>query len=250
MRQLSIYGTWGASAYYEGPDGIPRIVTSAGPLQTWQVATTPAPHWVAESTTTTIPKSIQDQGFFPIVSSDFLQPGSAIIWAVGRPVRARPLTLTLYAFSPTPVDGSLPLLYSGAAGVWSHPGSDANVTPLVANGRVYVAAYKTVTIFGPNGSAPAAAPAQSEAEAPPAPGVKRVTGVLTTNSGTTLTLVSRTGERAVVDAGPALQRHMASPLVLGQPYTVLATRSADDELLIASSILRAKPMQEAWPADR
>jgi hypothetical protein len=154
MKQLSIYGCWCGPSYYRGPDGIPRVVTAAGPLQTWQVGSAPAPHWVAESTTT-MPASIQDQGFFTVVTSNGSEAGSAIIWAVGRPVSSSPLTLTLYAFAATPVDGTLPLLYSGAAGVWSHRGSNANVVPVVANGLVYVAGYKTVTIFGPNGAAAA-----------------------------------------------------------------------------------------------
>jgi hypothetical protein len=154
MKQLSIYGCWCGPSYYRGADGIPRVVTTAGPLQTWQVSTSPAPHWVAESTTN-LPASIQSQGFFTVVTSNDSEAGSAIIWAVGRPVSSNPLTLTLYAFAATPVDGTLPLLYSGAAGVWSHPGSNANVVPVVANGLAYVAAYKTVTIFGPNGTAAA-----------------------------------------------------------------------------------------------
>ena len=50
-------GCWCGASYYRGHDGIGRVVTTAGALQTWQVGTTPAPHWVAESTTSTIPAS-------------------------------------------------------------------------------------------------------------------------------------------------------------------------------------------------
>jgi hypothetical protein len=144
------------AAYYRGSDGIGRIVTTAGSLQTWQVALTPAPHLVAQSATT-VPASEQDPGFFTVVSSNERASGSAIVWAVGRPTSTPP-TLTLYAFSATPANGTLQLLYSAPAGQWPHLGGNANVVPLVANGRVYVGAYKTLTIFGLNGTAPPAAP--------------------------------------------------------------------------------------------
>ena len=215
------------------------MVTAAGSLQTWQVSTSPAPHWVAESTTTTIPGSVQDPGFFTVVSSNERKAGTAIIWAVGRPTSTS--GLTLYAFSATPVDGSLPLLYSAPAGQWPNLGGNANIVPLVANGLVYVGAYKTLTIFGPNGTAPAAAAALAEAQAALAPGIRRLTGMLVANSGAQLTLVTRTGEKLAVDASAALGQGRAAQLVVGQPYTVLATLRVEDGALSASSVMRAKP---------
>lgn len=38
-------------------------------------------------------------------------------------------------------------IFQSNAGTWSN-GSRAYLSPLVANGRVYVPAYKTVTVFG------------------------------------------------------------------------------------------------------
>ena len=37
---------------------------------------------------------------------------------------------------------------------------------------------------------------------------------------------------------------------VGQPYTVLATLRVEDSVLSASSVMRAKPGKDAWPADR
>ena len=247
MKQLGA-GCWCGPAYYGGHDGIGRVVTAAGSLQTWQVSTSPAPHWVAESTTTTIPTSVQDPGFFTVVSSNERTAGTAIIWAVGRPTTTT--GLMLYAFSATPVNGSLPLLYSAPAGPWPSLNANANVVPLVANGRVYVAAYQTVTIFGPNGRAPAAAAPLNVTQRDPLPDTRRVTGTLVASSGAALTLVTRTGEKLVLDASMALQRQQAAPLILGRPYTVLATVRAEDGVLMASSVARAKTAKEAWPADR
>jgi hypothetical protein len=247
LQQLGS-GCWCGPSYYRGHDGIGRVVTAAGSLQTWQVSTSPTPHWVAESTTTTIPTSVQDPGFFTVVSSDERKAGTAIIWAVGRPTSAA--GLMLYAFSATPVNGSLPLLYSAPAGQWPNLGGNANVVPLVANGLVYVGAYQTVTIFGPNGTAPASAAALSAAQAAPPSDMRRLTGTLVVSSGAELTLVTRTGDKVEIDASLALQRRRSAQLVVGQPYTVLATVRIGDGGLVASSVMRAKPGKSAWPADQ
>jgi hypothetical protein len=247
LQQLGS-GCWCGPSYYRGHDGIGRVVTAAGSLQTWQVITSPAPHWVAESTTTTIPTSVQDPGFFTVVSSDERKPGTAIIWAVGRPTSNA--GLMLYAFSATPVNGSLPLLYSAPAGQWPNLGGNANVVPLVANGLVYVGAYQTVTIFGPGGMAPGAAASTSQAQAAPSPDMRRLTGTLIASSASELTLVTRTGEKVAVDASVALQRQRATQLIVGQAYTVLAGVRVEDGALVASSVMRAKPGKDAWPADR
>ena len=55
--------------------------------------------------------------------------------------------ITLYAFNGTAQGGNLNQLWSAVAGSW--PGSgNANLVPTVSNGRVYVASYKNLSIFG------------------------------------------------------------------------------------------------------
>jgi hypothetical protein len=39
-------------------------------------------------------------------------------------------------------------LYAQPAGTWSHEADNCFVTPLVAGGKVYAGAYKTVYVFG------------------------------------------------------------------------------------------------------
>jgi hypothetical protein len=225
------------------------VVSAAGVLQTWQVALTPSPHWVAESTTSTIPQSEQDPGFFTVVSSNERTAGSMIIWAVGRP-SSTTTGLTLYAFSATPSAGTLALLYSAPAGQWPNLGGNADTVPLVANGRVYVAAYKTLMIFGPNGAAPAAVPPPAAATANKLPaGMRRVTGQLLQVEDSVLTLRTRSGQTVRVDAAAARASERVPSFVVGQAYTVIAPSRNSSKLMAATSITRAKPGQGAWPTD-
>jgi len=243
-------GCWCGPSYYRGADGIQRIITSAGSLQTWQVSQSPSTALVAESTTSTIPASEQDPGFFTSVSSDWRNAGTAIIWAVGRPSTSPPV-VTLYAFSATPVNGTLPLLYSGYAGQWPNTGGNANIVPMVANGRVYVAAYQTLTIFGPGGAPAVAAPAVAVNDKLAGP-VSRVTGTLQSVKGSTLTLLTRSGTNLRVDDSAAIANERAAGLVVGQAYTVIGPKRdpAATSSWRATSIIRAKPGQGAWPSDQ
>jgi hypothetical protein len=58
--------------------------------------------------------------------------------------------LWLYAFKAKLSGGSnkLTQLFSQPAGEWPNTGGNANVVPVVANGKVYVASNKQLTIFG------------------------------------------------------------------------------------------------------
>jgi hypothetical protein len=146
----------------------------------------------------------QDGGTFTTVSSNGRQAGTAIIWAVGRPLNPSPATVNLYAFAATPLNGTLPLLFSSPAGSWGN----ANIVPVVANGRVFVASNKQLTIFGLGGhpfvasvAAEAAAAAPADIHMPP----HAITGVLERADGPVLTLRTRTGTIARVDGSEALR---------------------------------------------
>ena len=39
-------------------------------------------------------------------------------------------------------------LFSGVAGTWPNLNGNANLVPVVANGKVYVASYRQLRIFG------------------------------------------------------------------------------------------------------
>lgn len=238
-------GCWCGESYYQGADGVGRVVTNVGPLQTWQVLLKTHPRLAVESTTSTIPAGVQDPGGFTVVSSNGVSAGTAIIWAVGRPTSST--GLTLYAFSATPVHRTLTLLFSGPAGAWPNLGGNANTVPVVANGKAYVAAYKSLTIFGANGTA--AAPAEATAVAPLPSGSKRVTGLLTAVRGTQLTLSTRSGKTIVVDAAAAQANDHVGQLEIGQAYTVIAPANTPATLWRATSVALAKLSQAAWPPD-
>jgi len=265
-----LQGCWCGPSFFIGSDGVERIVTSQGnTLITWQLQLSPSPHLVQEGSAT-IPLG-QDPGFFTTVSSNSAQAGSAIIWAVGRPTDS-PI-LTLYAFAATESGGTYQQLYSAPAGIWPvlH---DADVVPVVANGKVYVASYRMLEIFGvPSGAttaiaAPAAAatplsagPTSGAIAAPAAvatplsvapDGAHSVTGVLTEVSGSALTLQTRSGNNVTVDYSQASQnQRIQGPLTIGKPFIAIGSSTNAAGELIATSILRAKSTSsQLWPPDR
>jgi hypothetical protein len=84
-----------------------------------------------------------DGGFFTSTSG---LGSSAIIWAVPRANNNN--QVYLYAFSQTVSNGTLTQLFKFLAGAWPNVGANSNIVPVVANGRVYVASYKQLSVFG------------------------------------------------------------------------------------------------------
>jgi hypothetical protein len=258
---LGAYGIgscWCGPSYFEGSDGVRRIVTSGGsPLRVWRVDMSPSPTLTQEAQA---PISTgQDSGFFTSVSSNGTTAGSAIIWAVGRPTGAgaNPTAVNLFAFAATPSSGSATLnqLFSAPAGSWPHTGGNANIVPVVANGKVYVAsAYLDgsgntrgqLNIFGQGGRGH---PIASAVAAPKSGHV--ISGTLLAVNGETLTLRTRAGKTATIDASPAFQNErVTGPLKLDTPYTAQGMTFDASGALFATAIGRAKSSAGLWPPDR
>jgi len=72
-----------------------------------------------------------------------------IIWAVA--LGSDLLTVNLRAFDPETGDPSQPMnqLFNGTAGTWNST-SRAFLVPVVADGKVFVATYAQLAIFGLN----------------------------------------------------------------------------------------------------
>jgi len=153
LNMQKIGACWCAPAFFTGPDGIGRIVSSGGnTLSTWQIIQTPTSTTLAQEASVQIPLAHREQigasaGFFTTVSSNGTNMNAGIIWALGLPA-ATPTTLTLYAFASTPSNGTFQLLNQVPAGEWFSAMANPNSVPVVANGQVYVASNGLLTIWG------------------------------------------------------------------------------------------------------
>jgi hypothetical protein len=185
-------------------------------------------------------------GFFTSVSSNGIAPGSAVVWAVGGPLFND--DVTLYAY-----DGaSGRLLYSGTAGTWQNVDGHANLVPTVANGRVYVAATKNLSIFGIAGPGRSIIQESDFLRPVPPPGLApvphQVYGFVSAVAGSRLDIRTRTGTHVTVDVSAAMARNTAFPASVGA--AVLARGDYVNGTLQAMSLLHAKPKPILWRPDR
>jgi hypothetical protein len=253
LGRFSIGGCWCGQSYFVGWDGIVRIVSSGGSnIMIWRLQKSPSLTLVNESTSPTLPASVQDPGFFTSVSSN--RTSNIIVWAVGRPVNANPAHVILYAFDPkAAAQGNNRWLFSGVAGTWPNVGGNANIVPVVAAGRVYVASYKELAIFGlsPGGAAKSASavprPRPPPTELPA--GGHEIFATIKTVAGSNLTVATRTGKLLRVDAAKAIEARQRIVLLVDEPVRVLGSYDSAG-ILRATSITHAKPSPKGWPADR
>jgi hypothetical protein len=144
---------WCTPAYLRDANNVERIVSSGGlQLKLWTVnRSTPSGALTLESTSQPLDPLPPDQqsnpdtwpGFFTSISSNGPDIDSAVIWAISRSP-----TITLHAFEARSSAGIVRHLWSQEAGTWPNTGGNANLVPVVANGYVYVASYKQISIFG------------------------------------------------------------------------------------------------------
>jgi PQQ-like domain len=243
-------------SYFVGSDGVGRVVTSGGNnggasfLRTYKnTAVFPTTY---EAQSTAVARSVQDNSFFTSVSSNGTKAGSAIIWAVGRPTSATTPNVTLYAFNAAASGGTFPLLYSAVAGTWANVNANANIVPVVANGRVYVASYQALTIFGLSGQlAPVKQAAPLSLAAPPLnaqPSGPQIFGTITSVSGDHIAVRLRNGASVSVDLTDAFRRYESVVPFVGENVEVQGA-SAPDGSFIARSMWRTKE-PATWGPDR
>jgi hypothetical protein len=130
-------GCWCGPAYFLGPNGgIVYYESGWDVLRAYHVNAdaTPKLKEIAAGTSAT-----GYGGAFPVVSSNGTRAHTALVWVIRRAN-----TEQLEAYNALTLGDPL---FQANAGTWSN-GDAAFLTPLVANGRVYVGAYKTVTVFG------------------------------------------------------------------------------------------------------
>ncbi len=138
LQKIAMGGCWCGAAYYAGPGaGTVFYQGSSDLLTAYSVSTGAKPRL------TQVAQSTDGAGFggsFPVVSSNGSTANTAVVWAIER---GNP-TEQLAAYDAVNLGAPL---FKANAGSWSN-GSRAYLTPLIANGRAYVPAYKTVTVFG------------------------------------------------------------------------------------------------------
>ena len=140
-------------SYFEGNDGVGRIVSSGGnTVKVWRLDNSGSyPSLTLAGESPSLEPGSGAEGFFTTVSSNGATDSSAIIWALGEAYQKPDDHVTLYAYSAIPdADGRLALLWSGPAGsgVGARSDASANLVPNVSDGRVYVASNKQLQIFG------------------------------------------------------------------------------------------------------
>lgn len=142
LQTLSIGGCWCGGAYYAGPSGGRVFYQGNGAtLRAYSVPASGTPILTQVAATT---DAAGFGGSFPVVSSNGSAANSALVWAIERGAGGCGCTEQIKAYNASTLGAPL---FQSNAGNWSN-GSRAYVTPLVANGRVYVPASGTVTVFG------------------------------------------------------------------------------------------------------
>ncbi|HEY1710933.1 MAG TPA: hypothetical protein VGG10_21895 [Rhizomicrobium sp.] len=137
LQKLSVGDCWCGPAFYVGPKG-PTVFFqgSYDGLHAYRVSTTGTPQLtqIAQGTS-----GADFGGSFPVVSSNGQVANSGVVWLIRHGD-----TMQLEAYNAELLGDPL---FAANAGQWSN-GSRGYLSPTVANGRVYVPAYKTVTVFG------------------------------------------------------------------------------------------------------
>jgi hypothetical protein len=249
LDQVSIGGCWCGQSYYAVKKHQYIVASGGSSVTVWRVHGGKRPKLKLSGTSPYLSGG-QDPGFFTTVSSD-AKGGNAIVWALARPSYV-PGPMSLYAFAAqeNTSSGQLETLYQNAsAGYWSSSGGNANLVPVVANGKVYVASYEQLSIFGLTSSKNGAKALHHGAAPVRFGGPNEVTGTLTSKNGSLLTLRTRAGSNVVVDDTLAERSQRTGDLVIGEPFSATG-RYDGQRVLHARFMLRAKPSTAVWPPDR
>jgi suppressor of ftsI len=139
---------FGGPAFFQDTNGNSYVVLGGGdPLSTYKLSTSPVSLSIVAAANVGC-LECRNAGSQPVISSYGTNPGTAVAWALKTPGNNGG-TIYLYAFNAL----TMSVLYSGAAGSWTiGPNSNyiagALVSPLVANGKVYVPTDGSVAVFG------------------------------------------------------------------------------------------------------
>lgn len=132
-------GVWGGPAFYNSPASGPLVYVQVNGdvLRAFSLATGTQPALTQFATGTT---GAGYGGSLPIVSSNGAVSGTGVVWLIRR---SYPVSLEAYS-----ADTLGAPIFSAKTGYWPNPEDNPFLTPMEANGRVYVPGYQTVSVFG------------------------------------------------------------------------------------------------------
>jgi hypothetical protein len=142
-------GIFGGPAYYVDALGNQKILYGGSPnLNAYTLNTVPYGLSLTSATNVGTLEN-RNSGVTPVVSSNGTTSGSAVVWTIKTPpggINGQGV-IALYAFDGANLAHTL---YTAQGGVWNGNGNTggALITPLVANGRVYLATDGMVSVFG------------------------------------------------------------------------------------------------------
>ena len=246
LDTVNIGPCWCGQSYFY--DGTPHVVSSGGnQVIEWDLQL-PQHKLLKKASSAPLPTG-GDLGFFTSVSS--FGSANPIIWAVSHPDSQS--VVSLYAFNATSSGGTLATLFQAPAGTWPY-GGNANIVPVVANGKIYVASYKKLMIFGhrlPHGKKAEELKLVAEEKIQPSlpAGSHIVFATIRHVDGSRVTTQTRDGKELIIETTPAVQSSRVISLVPGRVIQVMGVYD-DNGTLKADSIQRAKPTSAEWPLDR
>jgi hypothetical protein len=248
LGTYNIGNCWCGESYFKGSDGVGRVVSSgAYTMEIWKIVTGAKPKLVQQSATGSITNGAQDPGFFTSVSTNGTTANSGIVWAMSRADGTANENVALFAFDAT--TGAT--LFTANAGTWPNVSGDADLVPVVANGKVFVGSYQHLAIFGLSVAAAAKAPVAPyvATRLPLAPGQHEIYGTVHAVDGAAIVIQKRDGALVTVDASRAQKDHNLAPVSVGHGVLARGTYNGAG-VMAASVVLHAKDHTTAWLPDR
>jgi outer membrane protein assembly factor BamB len=123
-------------------------------------------------------------------------------------------------------------LFAAPVGAWPNTLANANIVPVVANGKVYVASYKRLDIFGLGAGAAVSVKSTAKSTVDVAPQFSNgaLYGTIAEIKGSQLVITTKTGRSVQVDASAAVASKMSVPLFVGGHVAVTGTASGAGEV--------------------
>jgi len=153
-----------------------------------------------------------------------------------------------YPFNGTKSGSTLPLLWSGSAGFWPNVSGNANLVPTVANGKVYVASYRQLAIFGTTAAAVQMQLQQPPAASSPSPAGAQFLSTVENINDSSLVIILRTGRLLQIDLSAAIAEGTTIVPVIGE--SVAVSGELDEHGVLQARVMWRAKGPESWGADR